>query len=416
MIGTTRSFYKSYFVSFLIAASLITVVVSVVSFPEASFQSSLKSLRIWWDIVFPALLPFFILMEIAEALGLLHGLGLAFAPAAHRIFRIPGIGSWAIAFGATIGFPAGAKMTTKLKQKGSINTDQGNRLLAISHIAGPVTTIAAIGVGFFHSAQLGWFLFLIQWISLAVMLPFLRSQKPAAVHLYAMSNETNLTQSFSSLWKRIPEAVADARKEDGRSFGQILGDAVSHSVQTLMVIGGTMMMFSVVTTAIEHLPFEKLLSIIIGKETSTHWETNLHLVLTGIFEPHLGAALISQSSLPFIWQISLVSAILAWSGLAFHLQVQSLISRTGLSYRYFLYAKLWQTIIAFIASFLLWKPFAHCTQASYFVSSVQNTENEWSSGILPFHTVWKMWSWELGWLAAILCFMLGLSFFSKVRK
>ena len=48
--------FSIYFIAFL--ALLVTV--SLIRYPQVAFDASLSGLRIWWDIVFPALLPFFI--------------------------------------------------------------------------------------------------------------------------------------------------------------------------------------------------------------------------------------------------------------------------------------------------------------------------------------------------------------------
>lgn len=42
------------------------------------------------------------------------------------------------------------------------------------------------------------------------------------------------------------QAMEQAHRRDGRAFGRLLGDSVTSSVQTLMMIGGFIMMFSVI--------------------------------------------------------------------------------------------------------------------------------------------------------------------------
>src|SRR5690554_3362234 len=86
------------------------LVFSIIMFPEKSFDASLHSLTIWWTIVFPALLPFFIIAEIMLAYGLIHLIGVWLGPLMHLIFRLPGVSGPVMAIGFTIGYPVGAKL------------------------------------------------------------------------------------------------------------------------------------------------------------------------------------------------------------------------------------------------------------------------------------------------------------------
>ena len=46
--------------------------------------------------------------------------------------------------------------------------------------------------------------------------------------------------------RRATAELLEARRRDGRPFGQILGDAVWDSVQTLLLVGGLIILFAVV--------------------------------------------------------------------------------------------------------------------------------------------------------------------------
>ena len=44
--------------SLLLASVAVILTIAMVLFPEDTFSAALKGLRVWWEIVFPALLPF----------------------------------------------------------------------------------------------------------------------------------------------------------------------------------------------------------------------------------------------------------------------------------------------------------------------------------------------------------------------
>lgn len=60
-------------IAFAILSTLL--VGAIIVQPDASFQASLQGLTVWWNIVFPGLLPFLVLFEIMLAFGLAHGMG-----------------------------------------------------------------------------------------------------------------------------------------------------------------------------------------------------------------------------------------------------------------------------------------------------------------------------------------------------
>jgi ABC-type glycerol-3-phosphate transport system permease component len=51
---------KKHIIAYLMAFCAIFITVSMVRFPKDAFEAAVAGLHIWWDIVFPALLPFLV--------------------------------------------------------------------------------------------------------------------------------------------------------------------------------------------------------------------------------------------------------------------------------------------------------------------------------------------------------------------
>ncbi len=111
-----------------IVASALTF--CMVLYPEEAFSAAVKGLDVWWNIVFPALLPFFIGSEILMGLGVVHFMGVLLEPLMRPLFRIPGAGSFAVAMGLASGFPIGAILTTKMRLKNLVTRYEGERLMS----------------------------------------------------------------------------------------------------------------------------------------------------------------------------------------------------------------------------------------------------------------------------------------------
>ena len=80
----------------------------------------------WWKIVFPSLLPFFIAAELLIRFGVVKFIGVLFEPIMRPLFNIPGIGSFAWLVGMASGYPSVAKITSSLREKKTNHSIEGD--------------------------------------------------------------------------------------------------------------------------------------------------------------------------------------------------------------------------------------------------------------------------------------------------
>ncbi|WP_302621267.1 nucleoside recognition domain-containing protein, partial [Bacillus amyloliquefaciens] len=120
----------SKFHTFLISLFFIFLTATVISHPQASFEASKTGLSMWWEVVFPSLLPFFILSELLIGFGIVKFVGLLLEPFMRPIFRVPGVGGFVLAMGMASGNPAGAKLTARLRQDKQISRVEAERLVS----------------------------------------------------------------------------------------------------------------------------------------------------------------------------------------------------------------------------------------------------------------------------------------------
>jgi sporulation integral membrane protein YlbJ len=340
-----------------LAAGLL--VMFIVMFPDQVFRSSLEGLNIWWKIVFPALLPFLVLSEVLIAFGVVHFLGVLLEPFMRFFFRVPGIGGWAVAMGFTAGYPAGAQVTRQLRMSELVGRGEGERLLALSHTCNLVFIVSVVAVGFYQHAELGAMIAAVHFLSALIVGLIMRfhGRKDDA-----LPPEVRGKRSVSARdgWiRRAFRAMYEARQNDGRTFGKLLGDAVTASVQTLMAIGGYMMIFSVVLKVLSLTKISSIIEEVVRTLLVPlgFIESLSRYTIPGMFEVNLGAYAISQSgSSSLVWQAALIGAILAFSGLCMHAQVKSIIRSTDISYTPFLVSRIMHAILAFFLTFWLWKP------------------------------------------------------------
>lgn len=117
---------------------LIALVLALIVFSEGGYRASLSGLKLFFDVVLPSLLPFFILSELMLAMGVVHFLGVLFEPSMRPVFNVPGEGSFVLSMGLAAGYPMDAVITARMRRQGMCSKVEGERMLAFTNTADPV--------------------------------------------------------------------------------------------------------------------------------------------------------------------------------------------------------------------------------------------------------------------------------------
>ena len=231
-------------VAFVMLAAIIT-------YPSESYQSALSGLDIFLQSVFPALLPFFIASEIMIGLGVVDFLSGLLSPIMEPLFRCPGSSSFIWVMSMTSGYPAGARLTAIFIKQKRITPIQAQRILIFSSTSGPLFMMGAVAIGMMGTEEGGLIILFSHYISaflLGLCFRFYKSQRFISSR-YKLSRPKKKLPSLQQAFY----ALNEARSEDGRPIGQLMGDAVRNSVNVLLVVGGFIILFSVVISLLVHL-------------------------------------------------------------------------------------------------------------------------------------------------------------------
>ncbi|MDR7072131.1 sporulation integral membrane protein YlbJ [Fictibacillus barbaricus] len=327
---------KAFFKSVVLAASAIIVALSIIIYPKDTYLASVNGLKMWWDVVFPSLMPFFILSEVLMGFGVVHLIGVMFEPLMRPLFRVPGSGGFVWAMGISSGFPAGAKLTARLWHQKQITTLEAERLVSFTNCSNPLFMFSAVAVGFFHNAALGIVLAVSHYagnIFVGLIMRFHGWKKDSAY-----SKDT----SRGGGMKNALTQMHNARLSDNRPIGQLLGDAVQQSTKTLLMIGGFIILFSVLSRMMDLLHVTEMLSKLISPVflLFSFSETLSLPLMKGIFEITLGSSLTSVAQSSVLQQAAITSFILAFSGLSVQAQVASILAETDIKFRPFFIARI----------------------------------------------------------------------------
>ncbi|MCI2253213.1 sporulation integral membrane protein YlbJ [Domibacillus sp. PGB-M46] len=323
------------------AACSITLLAAALLFsPQTGLKAAVYGMDIWWKTVFPSLLPFLILTELMIGLGVIAFFGSILSGLMRFFFRIPGPAGVTWMLSLASGFPAGARMAAQLRTEQSITRTEAERLVAMAHSSNPLFILSAVASGFLKSPETGLLL--------------------ASAH-YSGAFLVGLTMRFYGKEEKIErkkiktagplQTFKEAREKDGRVFGTLLADAVLSSVKTLVLVGGFILFFSVLTTLLHKYGVAAFLFSLLGSN-----ETSMPVfkaLFAGFFELTSGVQLSSSGSIPLPVSLLLISAILGFSGLSVHAQVAAIISETDIRFGPFFAGRILHSVYAAVITFCL---------------------------------------------------------------
>ncbi|WP_053956959.1 sporulation integral membrane protein YlbJ [Inediibacterium massiliense] len=326
---------KKFFIIFIVSF----LVFSIIKFPKESFEAAKLGIDTWFYIVFPALLPFFVGAELLISLGLVNFLGVLLEPLVRPLFNVPGEGSFILAMSVTSGYPMGVKLITQLRSNGICNKTEGQRLLSFCSTSGPLFMIGAVSIGMFKNPQLGTSIALSHYLG-AIATGLLFRFYPFTIQRTSFRKKEN-----TSIKKAFLDLFSTSNKNE-TTFGVLLGKAVKNSVETLLSIGGFIILFSVIIKLLNTLGILSYISYCI--QSLLPIPKNIcNAFIGGIFEMTVGCKALSEiPHLSFLQQALFSTILISFSGFSIHAQASSLISKTDLSISIYIFSKIIHAIFS----------------------------------------------------------------------
>lgn len=342
----------------LTALSALLIVLLMALFPAQTLESSLRGLSIWWQVLFPALFPFFVISEILLGFGIVHFFGKLLDPLMRPLFRLPGIGSFVVAMGYVSGYPVGAKLTAQLWEQRLVTRAEGERLVAFTTTSDPIFLIGAVSVGFFHNVALAPVLAAAHYggaFLIGLLMRFHDRHAPISADPQPSSAAAR-GKRHSRLSAAI-KAMHEARLLDGRSLGKLLQDSIQSALKLMIVVGGLVVFFSVIMEMLTRAGAIEVLAEGLRMVFSLFGLAPqlADAAIFGLFEVTLGSrAAGSAAGTELMHQTAIAAWVLSWAGLSVHAQVISLLSRTDMRYRPLFLARLVHSFIAAALVYALW--------------------------------------------------------------
>ena len=318
---------------------------SLLLFSKSNLPAVKSSLSLWANSVIPSLLPFFISTELLMHTNISYYFGIIFKNIMKPLFNVSGECSFAFIMGIISGYPVGAKLACEFRKQNICSKVECERLLSFTNNSGPLF-IGSVGISMFGNTTIGILLFithLLASITVGFIFRFWKYSKEntKSSNTYLSENSPKTYVTFSNL-------------------GEILAESITSATSTVLLIGGFIVLFACIISILKSFGiFDILTKIFTPLFTTFNIDTTfISPLFTGFLEITNGIFQISNITIKKISEnIIFSSFLLGFGGISILLQVWSIVSKTDLSIKPYIYGKILQGLISALYTFLFIEAF-----------------------------------------------------------
>lgn len=317
---------KKIIETIIIISILIFFSFQILTHPELTINTVLSALDIWKTSIFPSLFPFFILSELLIQYGFVELISELFKNIMLKTFKINGYASFVFIMSLISGFPSSAKYTRELYLDKKLNEFEATKLLTFTHFSNPLFILGTVSIIFLKNKEIGYLILICHYISNIIIGLLFRNYYPSKYKY----EKSSLKKAVLSMHKK--------RLTNTTSFGKMISNVINNTIQTLLLILGTITIFLIITSTIDN---------------NININFYYQAILNGTIEMTQGLKYISILNIPLKIKSILATMFLSFGGISVHIQIISILSDTKIKYLPFLAARLLHAAMAGIMVYLL---------------------------------------------------------------
>ena len=253
------------------------------------------------------------------------------------IFNVSGQGAFCFVMGLISGYPIGAKIVCDFRKNNICSKTECERLLSFTNNSGPLFILSTVGISMFGNTQIGVLLLLTHILASLTVGFIFRFYKNNNFRESIINNQKKLNYvSFSNL-------------------GEVLNESILSSINTILSIGGFVVLFSSIISIMNSTGILNSLTFLVSPIFNFfHIDTSfISPFITGFLEITNGICQISNIKIKNISvNIIFTAFLLGFGGISVLLQVLSIISKSDLSIKPYIFGKILQGIFASFYTFL----------------------------------------------------------------
>lgn len=272
------------------------------------------SLNIWISSILPSLFPFFVITDILNSYNVINYIPKFIKNIFKRLFNINDNSLFILFISMLSGFPSNARNIKNLYKENKITKEEAEHLLFYTHFSNPMFIFGTLVVIFLNNKNLGLLILISHYLP-NFIIGFLVRKYNNPKHNYNINTNNNCN-----------------------NFGIIFTKSIKSSIDSLLLISGTLTVFLIISTIIINLfNLNQLNSLLIK---------SILEITSGLKE--LSTINFNNSTL-----VIMSSCILSFGGLSVHMQVINELAETDISYKNFFIGRVFQTILSLIISYVI---------------------------------------------------------------
>ncbi len=334
--------------------------------PSVSVAAAKRGIDLWLYTVTPSLLPFFIFTDMLMSSGIHIKIGRIFERPVSRILGAPGEAAFIFVSSILSGYPTGARLIGEMRHAGTLSAEEAQAAMNFCSTSGPLFIVSAVGVGMLGSEKAG-FIMLGAHCAGALLTGLL-------LNPHSVLNESlSRLNSFRIKGRLSTRGAVHKEKQDNKriradsaavsmplSFADAMSGAVLRSLKTIGLIGGFIVIFTVLTEyimlfgeALGDIRIDSTELSIFTKSVNSDIILNIADILSylctaasAVLEMTVGCSRMAAEPLSLEIRAVICTFVISFGGLSVAAQTAGVLCGADIDMRSYMYAKLMHGLIS----------------------------------------------------------------------
>lgn len=303
---------KKYSNLIIVILSFITLVLILLNKSLIS-KTIITSFGIWFNTLVPSMFPMFILSDILINYDFTQYIPKKIVNLVSKIFNISSSAVLIIFLSMISGFPTNAINIKNAYDNNIISRKEAEHLLLFNHFANPLFVLETVGVFYLKNNKYGIIILIAHILSNIIIGILFRNKNHYSIDNYISKNSKS------------------------QSFGSVLSNSIKKTINSLLMISGTVTLFLILSTLIINV---------------FNLNNYLSTLIQGILEMTMSIASLSLLNVGDIIKVVITTMIISFGGLSIHLQVYSVLD-DKIGYKNYFIGRIYQILISGLLAFVL---------------------------------------------------------------
>lgn len=304
----------------IIIAILLIISYQVLKYSNEVLNSVKFAFDIWKNNVFPSIFPFFMISSFLINYGFVEITSELLKPLM-KLFGINSNIAFVFVMSILSGFPSNSKYIKELYDNKIIDDNIGSKALLFTHFSNPLFILGTIS-SLLDNKKIAILILIIHYLTNIIIGVIFK----------------NYHNSYNKEKIDIKKALLKINNKNN-NLGKVLSKAITSSIETLLLILGSIAFFSFICVIINQ---------------TLHFSNITNAIITGLLEMTTGLKYVSLLNISLKLKATLMTFFISFGGLAIHVQIISILDNTNIKYIPYLLARIIHAAVASTLVFILY--------------------------------------------------------------